>query len=110
MEQEREKERKKDLAMKEKDNRAVRNQASRNIQFLTPTRIQLDELMASAVFKKLPNHCKTELKKHAAKMGAMLPDAETKQKAKVPEPLTYDADALKGFMKEVKACISTLPE
>jgi hypothetical protein len=40
----------------------------------------------------------------------MLTEAETKQKAKVPEPLTYDADALKGFMKEVKVCIYTLPE
>ena len=96
--------------MKEKDNRAVRNQASRNIQFLTPTRIQLDELITSAGFRALPKLCKTELNKHAAKMGAMLTEFETKQKAKVPEPLTYDSDALKGFMKEVKACISTIPE
>ena len=109
-EQEREKERKKDLALKEKDNRVVRNQASRNIQFLTPTRIQLDEIMTSKGFRGLPKLCKTELTKHAAKMGDMMTEAETKQKAKEPEPLTYDADALKGFMKEVKACISTLPE
>ena len=40
----------------------------------------------------------------------MLTDAEAAQKAQEPEPLTYDADALKGFVKEVKACISTLPK
>ena len=43
-------------------------------------------------------------------MNALLTETEATQKAKVPEPLTYDVDALKVFVQEAKACISTLLE
>lgn len=43
-------------------------------------------------------------------MNALLTDDEAKQKANVPEPLTYDVELLKVFVKEAKACIGDFPE
>ena len=43
-------------------------------------------------------------------MSAPLTEAAATQKAKAPEPLTYDVESLKVFVKEITTCIGSFPE
>ena len=98
-ERERENLEKKEKQDKAKVYNSIRSQASRCIPSLAPLRFTLEAAKSEQSFKKVPKVLKQEVTDCAATIVRWITEAETKQKASAPDPLSFSLDELKEFVK-----------
>ena len=107
-ERERESLEKKEKQDKAKAYSSIRSQASRCIPSLAPLRFTLEVHTSEPSFKKHPKVLKQEVTDCAATIVRWITEAETKQKASTPDPLSFSLDELKEFVKGAKLICARL--
>ena len=107
-ERERENLEKKEKQDKAKVYNSIRSQASRCIPSLAPLRFTLEVHTSEPSFKKHPKVLKQEVTDCAATIVRWITEAETKQKASTPDPLSFSLDELKEFVKGAKQICARL--
>ena len=107
-ERERENLERKDKQDKAKAYGSIRSQASRCIPSLAPLRFTLEVHTSEPSFKKHPKVLKQEVTDCAATIVRWITEAETKQKASAPDPLSFSMDELKQFVKGAKLICAKL--
>ena len=103
----REKELKKQNAEKDKQIRGIRSQAARAMITLSTLNLEIADITDHQHFKRLPKPVQTNIGKHAKQLSNWMMEADEKQKAKTPEPMTFDLNQQKDFLKDVKTNIAS---